>query len=101
MSVKEISWNQTVFSVMRTTTHLTYATFNVSHMTTHLATIHVILRVVIESALRAIYTDPSTFCVEENEGKGYLLSCYYSLVPIMQMRGQAPLRELVQQFRLF
>ena len=33
---------------------LTYATFNVSHRTTHLATIHVILRVVIESALRAI-----------------------------------------------
>ena len=47
------------------------------------------------------YTDPSTFCVEENEGKGYLLLCYFFLVPIMQMRGQAPLRELLQQFRLF
>ena len=46
------------------------------------------------------YTDPSTFCVEENEGKGYLLLCYFFLVPIMQMRGQAPLRELLQQFRL-
>ena len=25
------------------------------------------------------YTDPSTFCVEENEGKGYLLLCYFFL----------------------
>ena len=47
------------------------------------------------------YTDPLTFCVEENEGKGYLLLCYFFLVPIMQMRGRAPLRELLQQFRLF
>ena len=47
------------------------------------------------------YTDPSTLCVEENEGKGYLLLCYFFLVPIMQMRGQAPLWELLQQFRLF
>ena len=47
------------------------------------------------------YTDPSTFCVEENEGKGYLLLRYFFLVPIMQMQGQAPLRELLQQFRLF
>ena len=47
VSVKGISWNQTVFSVMRSTTPLTYATFNVFHRTTHLATIHVIPRVEI------------------------------------------------------
>ena len=98
MSVKEISWNQTVFSVMRTTTHLTYATFNVSHRTTHYTCDP-------ESGDRVClegYTDPLTFCVEENEGKVFfLLLCYFFLVPIMQMRGQAPLRELLQQFRLF
>ena len=91
VSVKEISWNQTVFSVMRTTTHLTYATFNVSHRTTHLARQLYDMawlqerRVVLQSQHNEAsthytcdpqsgnivclegYTDPLTFCVN-NEG---------------------------------
>ena len=99
MSVKGISWNQTVFSVMRTTTHLTYATLNVSHRTTHLVTIHVILRVVTKSALRAIQILQHSVWKKMKVRVIYCCAIFL-LVPIMKMRGQAPLRELLQQFRL-
>ena len=107
MSVKGISWNQTVFSVKRTTTHLAYATFNVFHRITLLVTIHVIQKVVTKYTLKVMHiAQHSLWTMKKKMMKMMKLMvsspsfCIIHHYQIMQMVSRkVPLQGLVQELR--